>query len=103
MMADRIALQRREGGVGAALLEVAAAPQIQMTMRCVDIIWGIEKRPHNLKLQIQKMPGHQSALSDAQVCSFSCQLNKINIKYTRHQNNNKHITSGTVNGQYSFY
>ena len=23
------------------------------------------------------MPGHQSALSDAQVCSFSCQLNKI--------------------------
>jgi len=27
MMADRIALQWREGGVGAALLEVAAAPQ----------------------------------------------------------------------------
>ena len=27
MMADRIALQRREGGVGAALLEVAAAPR----------------------------------------------------------------------------
>ena len=27
MMADRITLQWREGGVGAALLEVAAAPQ----------------------------------------------------------------------------
>ena len=40
------------------------------------------------------MPGHQSALSDAQVCSFSCQLNKIThqiYSYTTHQNNNKHI------------
>ena len=65
MMADRIALQWREGGVGAALLEVAAAPQnrddnggvstcLPCHGRCVDIFWWIEKRPHNLNLQLQR-------------------------------------------------
>ena len=50
------------------------------------------------------MPGHQSALSDAQVCSFSCQLNKITHQiYNTSKQQQAHQELSTANIPFTDY